>query len=173
MGLSDIRIMTVQVEENFERGHSMNIRKLCAADTDLLVRLRMDYLREQSSGFDDSGNFVDALGTYFERAFRNGQFVAVIAEDSDEICATALLSISERPPRAENTSNLVGTVYNVYTYPKYRRQGIGTRVMTALLNEAKNLGVATVELSASGDGRPLYDQLGFQIPKYTYMKIKL
>ena len=83
------------------------------------------------------------------------------------------MSIAERPPRPGNSSNRVGTIYSVYTEPEYRRRGIATKVLQLLLQEAKENNVATVDLSATADGKPLYEKLGFTLPKYTYMKLKL
>jgi len=49
----------------------------------------------------------------------------------------------------------------VATDPEHRRQGLGTRVMQALLTEARRRGLRTASLQASPDGLPLYERLGF------------
>jgi len=41
--------------------------------------------------------------------------------------------------------------------------------MTELLSEAKLLGVAAVDLMATEKGKPLYENLGFRVSKYTSM----
>jgi len=64
-------------------------------------------------------------------------------------------------------------VYNVYTYPNHRRKGIATKVMHALLSEAKQRDVASVDLLSTDDGKHLYEKLGFELPSYTFMRVKL
>jgi GNAT superfamily N-acetyltransferase len=79
------------------------------------------------------------------------------------------MSIVERPPIIAFSSYLVGTVYNVFTYPQYRGKGIATKVMTELLSEAKLLGVAAVDLMSTEEGKQLYANLGFRVSNYTSM----
>jgi len=153
----------------------MQIRKVTADDIELLIKLRLDYLREENKGqgFRSVGELKKKLRGYFEKWIETGGFVAFVAEENGDICSTAFLSVVERPPRRAFSSYLVGTVYNVYTDPAYRRRGIASRVMSALLEEAGALGVASVDLLATEAGRPLYEKLGFQVAKYTAMRIKL
>ncbi|NLM62500.1 MAG: GNAT family N-acetyltransferase [Clostridiales bacterium] len=54
-------------------------------------------------------------------------------------------------------------MYNVYTNPEYRRRGIATQVMTALLQEAEKLNVAVIDLLSTDDGKSLYEKLGFKV----------
>ena len=143
-------------------------------DIDLLVQLRIDYLLDQNT-LESLGNMEvlkDSLQAYFTPSFAKNEFMAIIAEDENTVYSTAFLSIADRPPRTSNEPSRIGTVYNVYTYPQFRKQGIATNVMKALLDEAKNLDICAVDLYASSDGKPLYEKLGFKIPFHTYMKIK-
>ena len=150
----------------------MQIRKATIDDMELLIRLRLDFLLDENKELHDIETVKKKNREYFAKWIPNGGFIAFTAEDAGEICSTAFLSIVERPPRNANTSYLVGTVYNVYTYPPYRNNGSATKVMAALLDEAKLLGVASVDLLATDDGKPLYEKLGFKIPNYTTMRIK-
>ena len=47
--------------------------------------------------------------------------------------------------------------------PQYRHRGIATRLMRAALEYLSEMGVATVMLDATPDGRPLYEKLGFKV----------
>ena len=153
----------------------MQIREASIDDIDLLIRLRVDFLLEENKLQDVSeiDTFMKKLRDYFSKWITAKGFSAIVAEDNDEVCSTAFLSIVERPPRPANPSNLVGTIYNVYTYPQYRRKGIATKVLQSLLANAESLGVASVDLLATEDGKPLYEKLGFSVPTYTSMRIKL
>ena len=152
----------------------MEIRKATIDDMDLLVKLRMDYLLEEKKvqSISDAENIEMKLREYFAKWLPSNGFVAVIAGEGKEVYSTAFLSIVERPPRKAATSYLVGTVYNVFTYPKYRNKGIATKVMQALLEEAKRLDVASVDLMATESGKRLYEKVGFtKITNYTSIAV--
>jgi len=153
----------------------MQIRHATTDDIDLLIKLRIDYLLEENKlhELNDIDVIKGKLREYFEKWIPLKGITAYIAEDNGNACSTAFLSIVERPPRTADTSYYVGTVYNVFTYPQYRRKGIATKVMGALLADAESLGVASVDLLATEDGKPLYEKLGFTVPAYTPMRIKL
>ena len=148
----------------------MKIRKTVKEDIDLLIKIRMDYLFAEKgvSSAEEMDDIKKKLDEYFTNYLNKG-FIAIIAEDENEVLATAFMSIVERPPLIAFSSYLVGTVYNVFTYPQYRGKGIATKVMTELLSEAKLLGVAAVDLMATEKGKPLYENLGFGASNYTSM----
>lgn len=54
------------------------------------------------------------------------------------------------------------TILNVYTDPRYRRQGIARQLMQTMIDWCKRDGFARIYLHASNDGRHLYDTLGFK-----------
>jgi GNAT superfamily N-acetyltransferase len=53
------------------------------------------------------------------------------------------------------------TVLNVYTEPTHRRRGLARRVMRVIIDWCHAEGLASIQLHASDDGRPLYASLGF------------
>ena len=151
----------------------MVIRKATLDDLELLVKLRIDYLLEENKvqSLNDLENIKIKCREYFTKWLENNGFVAFIAEKDNEVYSTAFLSIVERPPRKATSSYLVGTVYNVFTYPQYRNKGIATKVMTELIEEAKLLNVASIDLLATDAGKSLYAKMGFQeITNYTSMR---
>lgn len=153
----------------------MTIRKATVEDIAILVQLRMDYLLDGGNAFDkrETTELKAKLLAYFERQLPVNGVIAVLAEEDGAVASAAYLSVAERPPRSVDGSCLVGTVYNVYTYPSHRRKGLATRVMDALLEEGRELGISSVDMLASPDGKPLYEKLGFQVSKYTPMRRKL
>lgn len=148
----------------------MKVRKLGKEDIDLLIKIRMDYLFAEKGVFSDEEvqDIRKKLEEYFTKYLNKG-FIAMIAENENEVLATAFMSMVERPPLIAFSSYLVGTVYNVFTYPQYRGRGIATKVMNELLSEAKLLGVVAVDLMSTEKGKSLYKNLGFQVSSYTSM----
>jgi len=153
----------------------LNIRKATSDDIELLIKLRIDYLLDENKvqSLEDADVIKAKMRDYLTNRLPTNGFIAYIAEDNGEVCSTAFMSIVERPPRTAKSSYLVGTVYNVYTYPGHRKKGIAAKVMQALLDEAKSLDVASVDLLSTVDGKPLYEKLGFELANYTFMRKKL
>ena len=152
----------------------MQIRKATINDLNLLIRLRIDYLLDEGKlkSIEDKNVLEGKLRSYFGKWIPIDGFVAYIAEKEKDVLSTAFLSIVERPPRMASTSYLIGTIYNVFTYPQHRRKGIATSVMQKIIEEAGLLGVAKIDLLATNDGKHLYEKIGFQDSKYTPMWIK-
>jgi GNAT superfamily N-acetyltransferase len=154
----------------------MQIRKLTLNDIDLLLKLRIDYLREEkkAQNLHDIEALEVKLRDYFIKWIPSDGFVAFVAEEAGEVLSTAFISIVERPPRNPASSYLCGTIYNVFTYPKYRNRGIATKVILDLLEEARLLGVAYIDLLSTDAGKSLYKKVGFQhISNYTSMRMEL
>ena len=154
----------------------MVVRKASTDDIDELIRLRIAYLNEQKSPMPppEEEDLSQKLNAYFLKYMQNGGFTAFFAEENGEVISTAFLSVIERPPRSVFSSSLFGTVYNVFTYKEHRRKGAATKVMTALMEEARRLGVAAIDLLATKEGKRLYEKLGFGIVSdYDFMRIKI
>ena len=50
---------------------------------------------------------------------------------------------------------------NIFTFPEYRGQGIGTKLFEMIVEEAKIRGCKKITLNATDAGRPLYMKYGF------------
>lgn len=51
---------------------------------------------------------------------------------------------------------------NMYTAPKYRRQGIAFHTLDLLVKDAREHGITQIALEATDMGRPLYEKFGFK-----------
>lgn len=158
---------------------NLKIRKATKEDIELLINLRIDYLT--SDGMipspEDAQKNIEILRDYFSRHIDGGDFIAELAEVDGKIAAVAFIVIYERPINPSYmASGITAVIYNVLTYPKYRRQGIATKLLSLLIEEAKKLKVDFIELSASAMGKPVYEKLGFKEKtqsKFTEMKLNL
>lgn len=59
-------------------------------------------------------------------------------------------------------SNEVAGIYNIATLPKYRRNGYASSMMNNLIQRAKQLNLKYITLTASPEGKYVYEPLGFQ-----------
>jgi len=153
----------------------MDIRKATIEDSNRLIELRLDYLRTDFGKLSQQHEQMirAQLQTYFAKHIPMGDFIAMLAEMDGTVVSVAFLVITEKPANPFFITGVTGTVLNVLTYPDYRRKGIGSQVISALIQEAKQLGVSSVHLSATSDGKPMYEKLGFLPPTHTEMRLKL
>lgn len=139
----------------------MILEKAGTADIPALTELRLAYLREDGGLSEDMENRLrSVLPAYFEKHLNRDLFVYTARDGAAVSCA--FLLVAERPPNPAFPTGRVGTVYNVYTLPGYRRRGLAKRVMCELLSGAEKFALDFVELKASEDGYGLYKALGFE-----------
>ena len=153
----------------------MKIRKLSINDIELLVKLRIDFLCDEGIELpkQELDDITQKCRDYFHHAYETDSFVAFVAEDGEELMSCAFMSTGYRPPRRAFAPYSVGTIYNVLTYKKYRKRGLATKVLNALMDEAKLMGIHTVDLWATKDGEKLYENLGFWSINVTPMRKEL
>jgi GNAT superfamily N-acetyltransferase len=152
---------------------NITLRKAGSSDIALLVTLRLDALREIGGALSEENreHLRRVLPLYFERHLADNTFIAILAEVNGEVVSAAYLAIAENPPNPAFANGLIGTVLNVLTYPQHRRRGYASAVMGRLIDEARRLDVAVLQLSATADGQPMYEKLGFAAQEHeTYMR---
>jgi len=156
-------------------GVNMLLRKATLDDIEILIRLRLDYLTEDRGQLTQAEEIAvkQQLKKYFLQHIPNNTFIGIFAEINGTIVSTAYLSITEKPANPAFITGITGTLLNVLTYPEYRRRGIATKVITEVIEEARKVGVAHINLSATADGKYLYEKMGFTESKYTAMSMQL
>lgn len=141
----------------------MNIRLADSRDIDRLINLRLDFFQEcfEPQSAEETARLVEGLRNYYERHLGD-DFLAVLAETpKGELAATAFLTLLERAPSPVLPNGRIGDVGNVLVHPPYRGQGLVTRVMKRLIDEARSRGLSRIDLAATPAGRAVYLKLGF------------
>ncbi|NMC28352.1 MAG: GNAT family N-acetyltransferase [Syntrophomonadaceae bacterium] len=151
----------------------INIRRATLEDMDTLVKLRLDFLRHMATLREDdeatlSAQFADYLSRHLNR-----NALAVLAETDCQVASIALLTVAEQPAHRYLPSGKSGTLLNVYTYPEYRRRGLSIQVVRRTIEEARNMGVSAIDLLATPEGKPLYEQLGFGDTPLPAMRLRI
>ena len=102
---------------------------------------------------------------------QEGSFFALLAEYEGKIVSYGGMILKKIPGDFNQSSYLEGDILNMYTVPAYRRKGISSLILEALLLEAKKRGISKVALHCSKDGEPLYRKYGFTDPVYPYLEL--
>lgn len=138
----------------------MVYRKATLQDVETLVQMRQTQLMDEGSV--PRYSIDDELLDFFTESLTSGAMVEWVAEDGDEIVATAAIVFYQFPPGYTNKSGRKGYVTNMYTKNAYRGQGIASTLLGKLAEEAKAAGIDKIWLGASPMGRPVYERFGFK-----------
>lgn len=142
-------------------------------DIESLVKLRIEYLMEEYGEISQKKLDVieDNLPDYFQKHL-NVDLFAFVCRDNEDIVSCCFLYVSEKPPNPAFISGKIGTVLNVYTQPKYRKNGIAGKLLKMLIAESEKRKLDFVELKATDSGYHLYRSIGFEddVSKYHNMK---
>lgn len=151
----------------------MKVERPGIADIDALVRLRLEYLREDNGGLArrEADAIQSELPAYFADALGRDLFAYAIREGGD-IVSCALLLVVTKPMSPAFLNGKTGIVLNVYTRPPFRRRGYAREIMRTLMADAREMELASVELKATEDGYSLYRSLGFSDDRSKYRPMK-
>jgi GNAT superfamily N-acetyltransferase len=150
-------------------------RRLCQKDMALFIKLRLDFMSESHKDLEETEKvkITASLKDYFERYIETNDFIGIVCEYNGQAVSTTYLVINERPANRTTVNGKVGTLLNVYTYPEYRRKGIGTEVIKRIIEEAKKQNISAIDLLATEDGKKVYEKLGFTETEDKSMRLKL
>lgn len=149
---------------------AIKYRKLTKEDLDTFIDMRINQLREE--GAKEDIDLKPALRDYYSRHMADGTFVSWLAVDGDKIVGTSGMSFVEKPPYFGCPSGKMGLLSSMFTAKDYRRQGIAKELLSRVVNEAREYGCGTVQITASDMGVLLYTDFGF-VKNGNFMQYKL
>lgn len=155
---------------------SITIEQATVVDIPELIELRLAYLAADFGALNpqESRLIVAELGPYLRTRIGRDLKVFVARDDQEgRIVCCAWLLLVDKPPSPRFPHGRTGVLFNVFTRPESRRQGMAHRVMEALLGEARDHCLDVVELHATDDGYPLYQSLGFADDSTTHKAMRL
>ncbi len=144
----------------------MDFRKAELRDIEVLIQTRLEFMNEVN-GYPTRDPKADEtlaneLRAYFMKSMEDNSFVAWLALDEGKIVGTSGLSFFQRPPSYKNLTGKGAYIMNMYTKREYRGQGIASRLLEKLINEASSLGYKFILLNATDLGRSVYLRHGFR-----------
>ena len=151
-------------------------RRATLDDAPVLVDCRIRFLNELLNHSEDDETEIvrKSLLEYFSKAILSGDFVAWVAESDGRILATSGMVVWQKPAIYRGVeSGKLGYLLNFYTIPEERRKGIGTRLLSEMIKEARLLGLKYLHLHASKDGINIYRNAGFQEPEQPELELRL
>ena len=146
---------------------TVTIRKATESDIPVLVRQRR--LMFEAMGFKNSPKLhvTEQLSKKFflENLAGNKFHVWVAVTKTGKIVCNAGIIIDQHPPGPINLTGKIAYLFNLFTLPEFRCQGIAKRMLQTILEWIRDAGIDIVTLHATEDGENLYKNLGFIFSK--------
>ena len=140
----------------------MIIRKIIPADIESIVNMRMRMLDETTDESMPEG-LDKQIRRFVRRHLEDGTCMGVLAEQNGQVIADAVIYIFETMPDEINVVGRTAMLYNVYTLPEFRDQGIMTRMLPVVIDLAKEAGAVELKMTAAPKAIPLYERMGFRV----------
>lgn len=138
-------------------------RKATIDEIDLLAQIRIDFLCEANdvNSEDERKTLYKNNKQFMTNSLADGSFVSWVAIENGTIIATSGVSFYTLPPNKKCPSGKVAYISNMFTYPKYRNQGIAKKLFSLTVEEATKAGCIKILLNATAMGRLIYEKFGF------------
>lgn len=152
------------IDEYLSVSKYINWKKATIEDIEELVRTRITVLRAANKLADDVDMSVVEKESYeyYKRTLETGEHITYLVYDNGTFIGAGGVSIYQVMPTYHNPSGKKAYIMNMYTAPKYRRQGIAFHTLDLLVKDAREHGITQIALEATDMGRPLYEKFGFK-----------
>jgi GNAT superfamily N-acetyltransferase len=139
-----------------------DLRRATVSDAADLTRLRGHMIAAMGGDPDVPGWAQACTASLARRLAEPDRFAAWVVEVDGRPVSSGVGWLEEHLPSPASFDGRRGHVASMSTEPGHRRQGHARRVLLALMDWFDALGVQRVDLRATPDGRPLYEDLGFR-----------
>lgn len=167
--MSTAHMQALQGEPSIPAPMAWVLRKATRKDVPTLVRHRDAMWVEMgrvAPGEHDPTSA--AYGKWLLARMKRGTLTAFVIEELDPagkpgpVLASGGVWIQDVQPRPGHPLTMWGYILSVYTEPHARRRGLARAIVDACIEHAREAGCTRACLHASDEGRPLYEELGFE-----------
>lgn len=138
------------------------LRTSTLADLETHVAHRVAMFRDMEMGSEEGlKRMAEAFRHQLRGWFVTGQCRGLVVEHEGRVVASVLLLLKDSVPTPVTPLSIRGYLFNVYTDPSHRRQGLAARLTDAALDLAREMGIEIIELHASLEAEGLYQRMGF------------
>jgi GNAT superfamily N-acetyltransferase len=152
---------------------SYTIRPATVADIPHIVHQREAMFRDMGIAAEFEA-MAPAMDRWLRDAIPAQTYRGWMAESTTgEVAAGGGLIVIPWPPGPMSMDPRCGFIFNVYTGPSHRKQGLARRLMDAIHAWCRAEGIERVVLNASTFGKPLYEMMGYVATSEPMMRCRL
>lgn len=152
---------------------NVTIRPATLADIPHIVSHRAQMFRDMGipAGFDD---MAAAMESWLRHAIPSHTYRGWMAASRDgAIAGGAGLIVIPWPPGPMSMDPRCGFIFNVYTEPSHRKQGVARQLMNTMHDWCRSEGIERVVLNASTFGQSLYESMGYVATNEPMLRLRL
>jgi ribosomal protein S18 acetylase RimI-like enzyme len=145
---------------------AFRVQRAGAQDLEDFLRLRIALFRDAGQArpsFDWSELEPRTRAIYLSGIESGTLLVWMARSDAGAPIGSIAMYLLARLPTPTCPSGEEGYVVNVYTVPEWRRRGVGTELMQAVLAESRARKLDRLRLHSTAEGRKLYENCGFRV----------
>lgn len=130
-------------------------------DIDTLMDWRAEVIRNVF-GEEPDQRLLETNRRYYISHIPDKTHIAFIASYDDNDCGCGAICLTDELPSPDNPSGRCAYLMNIYVREAFRNHGIAHKIVSRLLQEAKNRECGKIYLETTADGKPVYTSLGFR-----------
>ena len=140
----------------------ITIREISNKDIPQLVNMRLRMLEETTDEELPEG-LDKQIRRFVRKHMEDGTCRGAVAEKKGKVVADAVIYLFETMPDEINIVGRTAMLYNVYTLPEYRGQGIMAKMLPEVIRLAREAGAKELKMTAATKAIPLYERMGFRV----------
>jgi len=140
----------------------MRIRVATEADAPALARFRYELRSNASQMIETDAQFIERCTAWMrERLRSNSNWRAWLAEDEQQLHGNVWAQLVEKIPNPAAETECFVYLTNFYVRAEHRSQGVGTQLLSAVLEWSKTKNAYTIILWPRERSKSLYARHGF------------
>ncbi|HEX2145290.1 MAG TPA: GNAT family N-acetyltransferase [Glycomyces sp.] len=139
---------------------TVEIRLARDEEYEAVAELRWRWELEHTDAPDIAREEFTAHFAAWARAHADSHRCTVVAQEG-ALIGMAWLAVMRRVPTPQSLDRVCGDLQSVYLVPQERAKGLGGRLVAAVLEDARKLGMNQVTVHSSGRAVPVYARNGF------------
>jgi GNAT superfamily N-acetyltransferase len=135
------------------------------SDIELLVQHRVNmWIAIRPNLKQRSDKMVDVTRDWIKKMLSEKRMIGFIAraEESTVVAGSGCIWLSEEQPRFIENQLYSPLLISMYTEEKFRRKGVASMIVQRAIDWSKENGYNMINLQASEEGAPVYEQFGFK-----------
>ena len=144
-------------------------RRADITDLDALVEQRLCFFRDTKPDM-DTESLRESVRNYYAETIPTGECVYWLVSENNRVIGGGGWALRRHAPGYQLRNGISVYVFNMYTEPAYRKQGIAREIMLRLMDDAHQRGISRIDLHATELGRTVYEKLGFKPPDHVYLE---